>query len=180
METIFFNDFVNKENIIYLESKISKKKLRALRREYLENSFFPVQVVPKGHKYIKKDYEKLFYKRYHEVVDKQFSSQRDKVLFDIIYEYIKLCPYCKNNDFIIVHNYTQEDTNCSLFLCCKSCKKIISEQSLIQIMDASYEYSDEMHCLINEYCSDYSNKKTLSDIRLKLRTLITEGYFGCM
>ena len=139
------------------------------RRKMKDKSFYPIHIIRQSdndteqiqqHKleYIQQENEKLFIKRYRQVVKQQFNINS---LFDNS-DKIKKCPFCNKNKLIIFHNYTANNTDCTLLFKCDSCNQILDTKPFIRVFDASYIYSETINDYFNLYCKTTLSQKSPS------------------
>ena len=151
-----------------------------------DKSFYPIHIIRQSdndteqiqqHKieYIQHENEKLFKKRYRQVIKQQFNINS---LFDNS-DKIKKCPFCHKNKLIISHNYKANNTDCTLLFKCDSCNQILDTKQLFRVIDASYIYSNTINNYLNLYCKNYGNALIEKKIFDELKSTEAIGFLGC-
>ena len=92
---------------------------------------------------------------------------------------IKKCPFCNKNKLIIFHNYTANNTDCTLLFKCDSCNQILDTKQLFRVIDASYIYSNTINNYLNLYCKNYGNALIEKKIFDELKSTEAIGFLGC-
>jgi hypothetical protein len=185
---MFYDDFLSHETIVYVKTNLSKKQLHHFRKKITEKSFYPIHIIKedendtqtnkKGNlRESQKRNKELFLTRYSQVANKQFGTNS---LFEIK-DYIKQCPFCKEDKLIISHDYSRENTDGSLFLKCLACNQCLDSKQIIRCraLGGDYEYSEEIEKYFNYYCSNYKDKNIENKIHSKLRKVELVGFQYC-